>query len=160
MGLPFKPIVYRNYFECFNGIYSQGPLGFYKGNGVRALHALIFHRANCDLNGWSEAAFPEQVKQLKQIPCAQEFLLACGINLLLHPLHLAEARLIIQNRRPHFSAYKNVSQVFTRTPGELMRGIMMHIPRNVFLALSKYYFIFIHSTSLFTLQLASASRRK
>ena len=50
-------------------------MGFYKGNGIRSLHILMFHRLNSDLRFWSEGAFPEFTKQIKAIPCAQEFLL-------------------------------------------------------------------------------------
>jgi hypothetical protein len=49
INLPFKAPVYRSYWECFQGIYRQGFTGFYKGNGVRSLHILLFHRMNSDL---------------------------------------------------------------------------------------------------------------
>ena len=98
MTLPFRPLVYRSYWESMQGLYKQGNAGLYKGNGVRCLHIALFHRMNSDLTFATEAAFPDYVKQLKKIPCAQEFLLTCLIDLILHPLHQAEARFILQNR--------------------------------------------------------------
>lgn len=65
MTLPFKAPVYRTYFESFQGLYKQGISGFYKGNGVRCVHILLFHKLNSDLNFASEAAFPDQIKQIK-----------------------------------------------------------------------------------------------
>ena len=153
MSLPFKAPVYRNYFECFNGLQQQGTYALYKGNGIRCLHVLLFHKFNCDLNHYSESFFPDVVKQIKSVPCAQEFLLSCTVNLFLHPLHLAEARLILQNRMPNFAVYKKAHHIFTKSGSELFRGILMHIPRNFFLALSKYFIylnllIFIFTASL------------
>lgn len=55
MALPFKPPVYRNYFEAFQGIYKQGAAGFYKGNGIRCLHIFAFHKLNTDLTLGLEA---------------------------------------------------------------------------------------------------------
>lgn len=81
-------------------------LGFYKGNGIRCLHIFLFHKLNTDLTLYSENNYAEKLKQLrKQYPLAQEFLLSCGIDFLLHPLHVAEARFIMQNRRPNFAVY-------------------------------------------------------
>lgn len=95
MALPFRPPVYRTYFEAFQGIYKQGMAGFYKGNGIRCLHIFLFHRLNTDFTLYTESNLSEQMKIIKQIPFAQEFLLSCGIDFLLHPLHVAEARFIL-----------------------------------------------------------------
>jgi len=138
MNLPFRPLVYRSYWESIQGIYKQGAAGFYKGNGVRCLHIGLFHRLNADLNFGAEQAFPEQFKQLKQIPCAPEFLLTCTIDLLLHPLHQAEARFILQNRQQNFALYSSIPNYIKQSYPELTRGILMHLPRNFFIALSKY----------------------
>lgn len=96
MNLPFKAPVYRSYLESFNGIYKQGPLGFYKGNGVRCLHILLFNRMVTDLQFISEAVVPaDYVTKIKSVPLAHEFLLSCTIDMILHPLHLMEARFIL-----------------------------------------------------------------
>ena len=105
------------------------------------MHVLLFHKLNCDLNHLSEGAFPDVVKKIKKVPGAQEFLLSCTVNLFLHPLHLAEARMILQNRYPNFAVYKKAHHVFTQSGAELFRGILMHVPRNFFIALSKYTFL-------------------
>ncbi len=65
MALPFKPPVYRTYFEAFQGLYKQGSRAFFKGNGVRSMHIFFFHKLNTDLTLWSEAAYPQEMKQLK-----------------------------------------------------------------------------------------------
>jgi hypothetical protein len=70
MALPFRPPVYRNYFEAFQGIYKQGLSGFYKGNGIRCMHIFLFHKLNTDLTIYSETHWSEGLKQLKQIPFA------------------------------------------------------------------------------------------
>ena len=97
MNLPFKPPAYRSYWEAFQGIYKQGGIrGFFKGNGVRSAHILLFHRLNSELTFAMEHLLPpEQVKQIKSVPCLQEFLLSCSIEVLLHPLHLLETRFIL-----------------------------------------------------------------
>ena len=39
---PFRAPIYRTYWECIRGIYNQGILGFYKGNGIRLLYGYAF----------------------------------------------------------------------------------------------------------------------
>ena len=102
---------------------------------MRCVHILLFHRLNSDLNFMVETTFPEQYKQTKSIPCLNEFLLSASINMLLHPLHLAETRFILQNRRANFAIYKS-SRDLLKNPGELARGLLLHVPRNFFLALT------------------------
>jgi hypothetical protein len=105
MALPFKSPVYRNYFEAFQGIYKQGIRGFYKGNGVRCLHIFLFHKLNTEASMSLENTTNDLGKHLKSMPLAKEFLLSCAIDFILHPLHVAEARFIMQNRRPNFAVY-------------------------------------------------------
>ncbi|TNV71969.1 hypothetical protein FGO68_gene13874 [Halteria grandinella] len=42
----------------------------------------------------------------------------------------------MQNRRPNFSVYQSLAQFFTRSYSEVFRGITLHIPRNVCIALT------------------------
>jgi len=137
MALPFRAPVYRNYFEAFLGLYKQGVRGFYKGNGVRCIHILLFHRMNTDLTILSESAFAEQMKKLNSIPLAKELALSCLIDFALHPLHLAEARFIMQHNSPNFAVYKNLRHFFRTSWSEMFRGILLHIPRNICIAMSK-----------------------
>ena len=42
LNKPYRAPVYRNYMECIQGLYKQGLLGFYKGNGVRCAHIFLY----------------------------------------------------------------------------------------------------------------------
>ena len=77
------------------------------------------------------------MKTLKQTPYVKEFFLSCAIDLLLHPLHVAEARFIMQNRRHNFAVYQGLGDFFKKSSREMFRGILYHIPRNICIALSK-----------------------
>lgn len=72
---------------------------------------------------------------------AQELLLSCLVDMMLHPLHLAEARFIMQNRNPNFRVYSNIRDFFRKSYSEMFRGILVHIPRNFCIALSKNIFL-------------------
>jgi len=76
------------------------------------------------------------VKQIRQVPCLQEFLFAASIDILLHPLHVAETRFIMQNRVRNFAVYHSLFDLFRKSYSELARGILTHIPRNFFVALT------------------------
>lgn len=140
MALPFRAPVYRSYFEAVSGLYRQGPTAFYKGNSVRCMHIFLFHKFNTELTLLTERHQGdfELLRAIKQTPFAQEFLLSSTIDFFLHPLHVAEARFIMQNRRPNFAVYHSlVPGFFTKTPlREMLRGISLHIPRNACIALS------------------------
>ena len=76
---------------------------------------------------------------MTHFPFLNELLLSCGIDFLLHPLHLAETRFICQNRKPNFRTYHSLLDMVKMTGlKEFVRGITLHIPRNVCIALSKY----------------------
>lgn len=66
--MPYRAPVYRTYFEAIQGLYKQGLGGFYKGNGVRCLHIVLFHKLNTDLTLAAESKYPEEMKKLKEIP--------------------------------------------------------------------------------------------
>ena len=55
----------------------------------------------------------------------------------LHPLHLAESRLVLQNRLPNFQTYKSLWTMFMTSYKELLRGVTAHIPRSFLLSMSK-----------------------
>ncbi len=61
------------------------------------------------------------------------------IDFILHPLHVAEARFIMQNNSANFAVYKSLTQFMTSAKTEMLRGILLHIPRNICIAMSKYY---------------------
>jgi len=86
--------VYRSYWETIQGLYKQHVRGFYKGNLIRSVHIFLFHKLNAELNTFAEQAWPETFKQIKQVPCLKEFLLASTVDVALQPLFLAETRFI------------------------------------------------------------------
>ena len=58
MWQPFRQASYLNYGEVMKGLYRQGtPIAFYKGNGVRSLHILLFHKLNHDFTFRMEETF-------------------------------------------------------------------------------------------------------
>ena len=140
MTLPYEQPVYRSYFEAILGLYKQGLKGFYKGNTIRCSHIFLFHQLNTNMTIYSESHYPQFMKQVKQIPMLQELALSCTIDMLLHPLHLAEARFIMQNRSPNFSIYSSLRDFFRKSYSEMFRGVLVHIPRNFCIALSKRIF--------------------
>lgn len=83
--LPFKPSSYTNYMECTHGLMRQGILSFYKGNGIRCTHMLLFQYLRTDIS--------LRVDKMRggtfatSIPLVKEFLIATGVDFLLHPLH-------------------------------------------------------------------------
>lgn len=38
LNRPYRAPVYRTYWECIQGLYKQGLLGFYKGNSLRLVN--------------------------------------------------------------------------------------------------------------------------
>ena len=77
------------------GLYRQGtPAAFYKGNGVRSVHILLFHKLNHDLTFRLEGMFGKQWKDLKKVPIVTELILSCTVDMFLQPLHVAETRFI------------------------------------------------------------------
>ena len=67
----------------------------------------------------------------------RDFLAATIASVFLHPLHLAEARLVLQNRLPNFTSYKSLWTMFLSSYREMGKGITGHIPRSFILSLSK-----------------------
>lgn len=103
---------------------------------MRSLHILLFHKLNSELTYSVEAAVPTYWKQLKEIPLAQELVLSCAVDMILQPLHVAESRFIMQNRRSNFAAYSSLLNYFRTTPlTDLMRANLIHLPRNFLVAL-------------------------
>jgi hypothetical protein len=70
----------------------------------------------------------------------RDFLAATVAGIFLHPLHLAEARLILQNRLPNFSTYKSLWTMFMTSYKEMYKGITAHIPRSFVISLSNFCF--------------------
>jgi Mitochondrial carrier protein len=67
----------------------------------------------------------------------RDFAAASVAGIFLHPLHFAEARLVLQNRLPNFQSYKSLWTMFMSSYKEMYKGITAHIPRSFLLSLSK-----------------------
>jgi len=103
---------------------------------TRAIHIMLFHKLSTDLTFNVERTIPVYWMQLKDIPMVKELILSCAVDFMLHPLHLAEGRMILQNRKANFATYSSLLDVFKTSYKEMGRGLLMHFPRNVCIALS------------------------
>jgi hypothetical protein len=66
MWRPFKPTSFSGAAEAVRGTYKQGsPIAFYKGNGARALHILLFHKLNTDLSFRAETTLGSLWQKIK-----------------------------------------------------------------------------------------------
>jgi hypothetical protein len=139
MSLPFRAPVYTSYQQAIQGLYKQGYSSFYKGNLTRCTHFLLYHRLSADAKAAVQAdKFGIQKPITSMHPLFQELALSCCLDMALHPFHLAEARLVMQNKSKNFRIYQGgFVDVWKRSPSEVFRGVMCHLPRNFFIALSK-----------------------
>jgi len=56
--------------------------------------------------------------------------------MILQPLHVAESRFIMQNRRQNYSAYSSLINFLQKTPiQDMFRANLIHMPRNLLVAL-------------------------
>ena len=84
LNQPFRPASYANYNEAMKGLFRQGqPMSFYKGNGVRSLHILLFHSLNADFKFKVEINLNAEWKNVRKIPILPEFMLSCAVDMLL-----------------------------------------------------------------------------
>jgi len=130
---PYRAPIYRSYWECIQGLYRQGILGFYKGNGMRLAHVFLFLQVRLKMQFY----FDTEKDIYKRNSFIKDFAAAAIADVFLHPLHLAEARLVLQNRLPNFQSYKSSWSLFISSYREFHRGMSAHVPRNFILALSK-----------------------
>ena len=91
LNKPYRAPVYRNYWECVQGLYRQGLLGFYKGNGVRCAHIFLYQIFRNDVQYYLD--FGDNI--FKRNSFFRDFFAATAASVFLHPLHLAEARLVL-----------------------------------------------------------------
>jgi hypothetical protein len=108
-------------------------LGFYKGNGVRIVHTFLYFAIRNNVQFY----FDTGNNIFKRNSFFRDFVAASAASIFIHPLHLIEARLILQNRLPNFTSYKSLYTLFMSSQKEFFKGITAHIPRNFLLALSK-----------------------
>lgn len=92
---------------------------------------------NTNLTFAMEAAFGPKWKEIKDVPILQEFILATTVDLMLHPLHLAESRFVLGHRSKNFAVYPSLRSFISTTPlRDMMRASLLHMPRNFLVALS------------------------
>ena len=98
---------------------------------------MLFHKLNTKLTFTAEQVFGKNWKTIKEKPMLAEFLLASTVDLLLHPLHVAETRIVLQNRTSNFRVYQSLTSFFTTTPlRDMARGCLLHMPKNFLVGLS------------------------
>ena len=150
VSLPFKANSYANYMELTHSLFRQGMLSFFKGNFIRWSHMMLFHylRINFSLriDQYTGGNF------VRNQPFIKEFIVATFADFILHPLHLAEARFILQSRHLNFWVYPSTLAFLKRSYSEMWKGIFLHIPRNAWMALSGVSYLANLDIRLFYLQ--------
>lgn len=66
----------------------------------------------------------------------KEYLACLFAGIIIHPVHVIEARYVIQNRIPNFQSYRNLMSMVVQSQGIMLKGVTMWIPRSVAIALS------------------------
>ena len=92
LNKPYRAPIYRTYWECIKGLYKQGLLAFYKGNGLRLAHGYLYltlvnqmHNDYLDGDDVLNTS-PNYGKTM----CAGAF-----ASVSLHFLHVAETRFVL-----------------------------------------------------------------
>jgi len=89
---PFRAPIYRTYMECIQGLYKQGILGFYKGNGLRITYGYLYLTIITQMN--HDYFDGPDVMAIKP-SYTKTFVTSLGACTALHFLHLAEARFVL-----------------------------------------------------------------
>lgn len=137
LNKPFRATAYRTYREAIEGLYRQGLLGFYKGNGCRCLHLFGYQIAKNNFQFYCES----EENIFKENSFMRDFACASIASLAMHPFHFAEARYVLQNRLPGFQSYKSAWNFITNGLQDLHRGLFSHIPRSFILALTGFNYM-------------------
>jgi len=103
LNKPYRAPVYQTYLECIQGLYKQGILGFYKGNGCRIFHLFVFEYLRNNLI----FTFDGESQVYQRSSFFKDYLAATTAAVICHPLHFAESRFVLQNRLPNFQSYKS-----------------------------------------------------
>lgn len=137
MNKPYRAPVYQTYWECIQGLYRQGILGFYKGNGCRLFHIYFYGKIRNDLIYYTNR---DQNIMTSRTSFFTEFVAATVASLFMHPIHFAESRMILNNRLPNFGAYKSLYTLVmaSRDPHIVRRGASVHVPVNFIMAFTGF----------------------
>lgn len=133
----FTAPVYLTYREAVTGLASQGIRAFYKGtlfgllrqstiNSVKiGPFAALSYRSHID----------GEVKRTERVAAYLVFFtLSTIIDMIVHPLHVAQSRMILMDARKEFRVYKNAKQLMKSGYGKrnFMFGAFGNIPLNIF----------------------------
>lgn len=153
---PYRAPIYRSYLECIRGLYNQGLLGFYKGNGIRLLYGYLYLSTTNELNHYyldGDDVLKTKGSYFKSLGSG---LFACCT---LHFLHLSEARFVLQNRLPNFQTYsslfklarESLNTAYTR---EMLNGMPGYLPILGLLTLSNFQLLGAYSLQTLACQSA------
>ena len=138
--------MYQTYRECIQGLHKQGIFAFYKGNACRVFHIFGYEYMRVYLLYRTDSS--DQIYQRSSF--FKEYCAALTASLFMHPFHFAEARWVLNNRLPAFSAYKSSFTLFLSASTQLGRGTTAYVPRNFILAMTGYnYFSAINIYSFY-----------
>ena len=94
---PYRAPIYLSYAECIKGLYRQGILGFYKGNGCRIAHIFAYDYFRNDIV--YQLDYGERILQRSSF--WRDFIAATAASIMVHPLHFAAGAL------PNYTPYCN-----------------------------------------------------
>lgn len=129
---------FGSYSEAATHLGKQGILGFYKGNTFGIMHSVLQHTLRMN------AGYPLVIQESKRLTdfrwhtkFAYFFTTNTIIDLLLHPLHLAQSRFVLQNRRVSNCLYRSIPHFFASHRGKwrgLWNGWEANVPMNLLIA--------------------------
>lgn len=140
---PYRAPVYDNYFQTIKGLYNQGILGFYKGNGWRIITSMTSQRIRISL----EWFLREKYDYFNKWNFFRDWLVMSICDIALHPGFVLETRYILQNRIPQFQIYSSAFKFKSRSSDDFFVCFHGHIPKNFFYLLGFYLYYLTPTTS-------------
>jgi hypothetical protein len=131
---PYRAPIYDNYFQTIKGLYNQGILGFYKGNGWRLIGYVGTYRFRILIEWFLRERY--NIFEINYL--IRSFVVFSVADIFLHPAFLVESRYILQNRIPQFQIYPNFNKFRIRSRQDLYNNCLGHIPKNFFYVLGIY----------------------
>lgn len=131
---PYRAPIYDNYYQTLIGLYKQGILGFYKGNGWHLISFMTSYRFRILLDYFCV----DKYENFSKFNFIRNFLVYTIADLFTHPCFVVENRYILQNRLPQFQIYPNFNKFRIRSASDMYQNAFGHIPKN-FVYLSGCY---------------------
>jgi hypothetical protein len=142
---PYRAPIYDNYIQTIRGLYNQGILGFYKGNGWR----LIGYMSTFRFKILFEWFLRERYNIFEVSYFLRTFIVMSIADIFIHPCFLIESRYILQNRIPQFQIYPNLNKFRIRSSNDMYNHCLSHIPKNFFFLIGYYTSHFFPSVLLY-----------